>query len=82
MIGPVDKLNLILSKINNEIDQEEFNDKIKCVIDLRENNLVGLGIKEKIQSKQNKDDDELTLDDENNSDANLIYQEPISVTIV
>lgn len=82
MIGPVDKLNLILSKINNKIDQEEFNDKIKCVIDLRENNLVGLGIKEKIQSKQNKDDDELTLDDENNSDANLIYQEPISVTIV
>lgn len=48
MLGPVDKLNVILSKINNEIDQEEFNEKIKSVIDLRENNLVGLGIKEKI----------------------------------
>lgn len=48
MLGPVDKLNVILSKINNEIDQEEFNEKIKSVIDLSENNLVGLGIKEKI----------------------------------
>lgn len=58
---------------------------------MRENNLVGLGIKEKIQGKKNKDDDEITLDDEKNLDANLVTpikkpskkaQEPISVTIV
>jgi len=87
----MDKLNPILSKINNEIDQEEFNDKIKCVIDLRENNLVGLGIKEKIQFKKNKNDYEITLDDEKNTDSNFVSpikvaskkdQEPISVTIV
>lgn len=68
-MGPMDKLELILSKINNEIEQDDFNDKIKNVIDLRE--LTGLATKENLLSKRDaiKKEDENTLDNDLNSES-------------
>lgn len=68
-MGPMEKLELILSKINNEIEQDDFNDKIKNVIDLRE--LTGLATKENLLSKRDaiKKEDENTLDNDLNSES-------------
>lgn len=70
-MGPMEKLELILSKINNEIEQDDFNDKIKNVIDLRE--LTGLATKENLLNKRDaitiKKEDENTLDNDLNSES-------------
>jgi len=36
IIGPLNKLELVLAKINNEIHQDEFNELIMTEVDLRE----------------------------------------------
>lgn len=48
IIGPLNKLELVLAKINNEIHQDEFNELIMTEVDLRE--ITKLATYEKINN--------------------------------